>query len=236
MSMFGLSKVSIIIVVGGSLLLAFVPQIDVWFSSLFYDPALHGPGEGGFPHRGNPAAVVVYKVVRCASYLVPPMLAAAIAITLVWRRRLFGLEVKGYTYLLAVFVIGVIIITNAVLKNGWARARPDETREFGGDRRFTPAFVIAGERDGNGSWPSGHATFGFSFVAVGLLLKKRRTAAVATAGGLGGLIGLARVAQGRHFLSDVVSAFFIMYIVARVLYWVMFESRFGSRWRWPGTS
>lgn len=234
--MFGVSKVFIAVFVACSLLLALVPRIDLWFSSLFYDPDLRSSGQGGFPHRDNAAAVAVFDVVEYASYVVPCALVIGIVLTLVRKRRLFALDTKAYAYLLAVFVIGDIIIINAVLKNGWARARPDETPEFGGDRRFTPAFVIAGQRRINGSWPSGHATLGFYFVAVGLLLRKRRTVAIAAAGALGGLIGLARIAQGRHFLSDVVSAFFIMYIVARVLYWVMYESRFGSRWRWPRTS
>jgi lipid A 4'-phosphatase len=234
--MFGVSKVFIAVFVACSLLLALVPQIDLWFSSLFYDPDLYGSGHGGFPCRNNHVALVVYEVVRYTSRVLPLALVAGLVATLVRKRALFGFGTKAYAYLLAVFVIGDIIIINAVLKNGWARARPDETPAFGGDRRFTPAFVIAGQRRINGSWPSGHATLGFYFVAVGMLLRKRRTVAIAAAGALGGLIGLARIVQGRHFLSDVVSAFFIMYIVARVLYWVMYESRFWSRWRWPGSS
>jgi lipid A 4'-phosphatase len=234
--MFGVSKVFIALFVACSLLLALVPQIDLSCSSLFYDPDLYGPRHGGFLCRNNHAALIVYELIRQASRVLPLALVAGLIITLVRKRRLFGLDTKAYVYLLAVFAIGDIIIINAVLKNGWARARPDETPEFGGDRRFTPAFVIAGQRRINGSWPSGHATLGFYFVAVGLLLRRHRTAAIAAAGALGGLIGLVRIMQGRHFLSDVVSAFFIMYIVARVLYWVMYESRFGSRWRWPRTS
>jgi len=229
--MFGLSVVFIIVFVASSLLLVFVPQIDLWFSSLFYDPALHGPGHGGFPLRNNSVALIVYEVVAHVSRIVPLALIVGGGTTLVWGRRLFGLDVKAYVYLLAVFFIGVVLIINALFKDCWTRARPDETAEFGGDRRFTPAFVIAGERRINGSWPSGHATLGFYFVALGMVLKKRRTAVIAGAGALGALIGLARIAQGRHFLSDVVSAFFIMFAVARVLYWALYETQVGSRWQ-----
>jgi lipid A 4'-phosphatase len=234
--MLGLSRAFIIVFVAVSLLFVLVPRIDLWFSSLFYDPDLRGPGYGGFPLRTNMAALIIYEVVARTSRVLPMALLAGIGVTLIWKRQLFGLGPRAYVYLLAVFVIGVLLIVNALFKDCWTRARPNETTEFGGTRRFTPAFVVAGQRRTNGSWPSGHATLGFYFLSVGMLLKRRRAAVLVAASALGGLIGLARIAQGRHFLSDVVSAFFIMYIVARALYWIMYESRLASRWRWLDTS
>lgn len=234
--MLGLSKAFVIVFVAVSLLFVFVPRIDLWFSSLFYDADLRGPGHGGFAFRDSPVALVTYEVVARTSRVLPLALIAGIVVTLIWKRRLFGLGPRAYVYLLAVFVVGVLLIVNALLKDCWTRARPDETAEFGGTRRFTPAFVVAGQRRINGSWPSGHATLGFYFLSVGMLLKRRRTAVLVGASALGALIGLARIAQGRHFLSDVVSAFFIMYIVARVLYWIAYESRLAPRLRWLDTS
>ncbi len=39
----------------------------------------------------------------------------------------------------------------------------------------------------------------------------------------GSIVGLARMYQGRHFLSDVVFSFFFVYITAEILYYRMFE-------------
>jgi lipid A 4'-phosphatase len=77
----------------------------------------------------------------------------------------------------------------------------------------------------SGSWPSGHAALGFYFAAFAPLLKKRRAAATAAGVVLGALIGLGRMAQGRHFLSDVVFAYFFVSLTARLLYYFLCESR-----------
>src|SRR5262249_32944350 len=65
---------------------------------------------------------------------------------------------------------------------------------------------------------------GFSLVAFAFLLPPRlRNAATAAALGLGALVGLGRIAQGAHFLSDVVFAGLLVYGMTAVLYWWIVE-------------
>lgn len=229
--MLGLSKTFLTAFVICSLLLVLVPRIDLCASVLFHDPE-----HGGFPWHDNPAALAVYYAVRWASRVLPALLLVGLAVSLATRKKLLGLEPKAYLYLLLVFVVGIVLMVNVLFKQHWGRARPDQIIDFGGTLKFTRAFVISRQGESHGSWPSGHAAFGFYFFAVAMLLRKRRAIVMVLAGCLGAFIGLMRMIQGRHFLSDVVSAFFIIYIVARVTYYLMYESKLGSRWQWGRTS
>ena len=66
---------------------------------------------------------------------------------------------------------------------------------------------------------------GFYFIAFGFLCRQRRSLIIFFAGIYGTVLGLVRILQGGHFLSDVVFAFFIIYAVSAVLYWIMFERK-----------
>lgn len=93
------------------------------------------------------------------------------------------------------------------VKEHHLRARPFDVVEFGGVRQFTPALVKANQCDDNCAFASGHAACGFFFASLMLLDPRRRWwwIAAGTAGGLA--IGLARMAVGAHWLSDVLWAF-----------------------------
>jgi len=223
--MLGLSRAFLVVCVVCSLLLVFVPQIDMGCSRLFYD----APHES-FVWRDAPVAVFVYHAVTWASRVLPALLIVGFCVSFFARKRLLGLDARALLYLLLVFVFGVVLMVNAVFKEQWGRARPHQIAAFGGTLKFTPAYVISRQHETHGSWPSGHASFGFYFVAVAMLLKRRRGLAMVLACLLGAFFGLLRMGQGKHFVSDVVTAFFIMYIVARVLYWLLYETKLGSRW------
>lgn len=96
---------------------------------------------------------------------------------------------------------------------------------FGGTREFSPAPLPAAQCPRNCSFPSGHAALGFSLVAFALLLPPgpARRCGVAAAVGFGALVGLARIAQGAHFLSDVVYAGLLVSGMAAALRWWIVE-------------
>ena len=54
-------------------------------------------------------------------------------------------------------VLGIFVslLVNALLKDHWGRARPNETTLFGGDGAFSGPFVIAGQCARNCSFVSG---------------------------------------------------------------------------------
>lgn len=103
-------------------------------------------------------------------------------------------------------VIGAGLLVNAVLKQYWGRPRPDQTIEFGGKWEYRPIFSPGTPGQG-ASFPCGHCTMGFVFLAmIGFRRQKKILAAMGVAVGivLGVLLSAARIVQGAHFLSDTI--------------------------------
>ncbi len=104
-------------------------------------------------------------------------------------------------------IIGPGILTNALLKEYWGRPRPRDVVNFGGRSEFEPVLTYDATSEGL-SFPCGHATMGFYFLAFYFLVRGRRPdlAQGILFGSLvlGGLMGIARMTQGGHFFSDVV--------------------------------
>lgn len=129
-----------------------------------------------------------------------------------WRRVMGFLILSG--------IIGPGVITNAIVKEYWGRPRPRELVEFGGRSEFEP--ILSYDPASHGlSFPCGHATMGFFFLAFYFLVRGRRPdlAQGILFGSLaiGGLMGIARMTQGAHFFSDVVWAAAVCWYTPLVL-------------------
>jgi membrane-associated PAP2 superfamily phosphatase len=141
-----------------------------------------------------------------------------------WRKVALRPWRKVSGFLVLNGIIGPGIITNALLKEYWGRPRPRELVNFGGRSEFEPVLTYDATSGGL-SFPCGHATMGFYFLAFYFLVRGRRPdlAQGILFGSLvlGGLMGIARMTQGGHFFSDVVwSAVVCWYtplILAKVL-------------------
>jgi len=197
-------------------LLSEIPAIDLWVSGLFYEPGR------GFPLGDSLAVQIVYRgVPYLATAIVLALLSSLVAALL--RRPLLGISARAAIFLLLALAIGPGILTNVVLKDHWGRARPAQIVAFGGTRDFTPAAMPAAQCDRNCSFTSGHAAVGFYLVSFAFLARTRRGrwAGQAAAIALGSLFGLARIAQGGHFLSDVVVSGLLVYATSWLLYQAM---------------
>lgn len=133
---------------------------------------------------------------------------------------------KSALFLVLLLAIGPGLIVNVMFKEHYGRARPRELVEFGGKYQYTNIWM-KGEARKNSSFPSGHASIGFYLIAPWFLLRRRKpvqaTCWLASGIGLGLLIGLARILQGGHFLSDVLWAGGMVYITGEVLYYFIFS-------------
>jgi lipid A 4'-phosphatase len=89
--------------------------------------------------------------------------------------------------------------------------------EFGGQRQFTPPFVISQQCDRNCSFPSGEAAAAFFSLTLARALSRRKVY-FAAAVCAGAVVSLTRVAVGAHFFSDAVTSFFVMWILTDVLH------------------
>jgi lipid A 4'-phosphatase len=103
-------------------------------------------------------------------------------------------------------VIGAGVLVNSTFKQYWGRPRPSQTIEFGGKWAYRP--ISSPGTPGKGaSFPCGHCTMGFVFLAMIGFRRKSRALAVSgiTVGMiLGVLLSAARIVQGAHFLSDTI--------------------------------
>ena len=93
------------------------------------------------------------------------------------------------------------------MKGEFGRARPRDIIEFNGDQQFTRAFEISDQCHKNCSFVSGHAGIGFFFLTFGFIMRKKWAFIPGLA--LGILLSYTRIAQGGHFLSDVVIAGYV---------------------------
>lgn len=124
-------------------------------------------------------------------------------------------------FLLAALVIGPGLIVNVGLKDHFGRPRPYEVVEFGGTRPFLRLGVAEWGGPHNSSFPSGHAAAAFFVMTPGLAywLTNRRRASIWLVVGLiwGSVMGMTRLVQGGHFLSDVVWSAGLVYLVGALL-------------------
>lgn len=125
----------------------------------------------------------------------------------------------------AVFIIlavalGPGLIVNTLLKDHLGRARPNELVEYGGQYAFTQPWQ-PGPAAPNSSFPSGHAAIAFALLLPWFIWRdsRRSVAAAFLSSGLlfGSLVGLARLLQGGHYLTDVLWSGGIVYLCGGVL-------------------
>jgi lipid A 4'-phosphatase len=195
------------------------PQIDLAAAALFYRPErgfvlLAYPGWQDFKDVVNevPKAIVV----ACVLFLVLSHLLRR------WQPLRYG---ALFTALLLALGSGAAV--NAV-KDLWGRARPIQIQQFGGTQQFTPALVPAHQCERNCAFTSGHAAIGFALMAPAFFDRRRRRAWFAAGIAAGALLGLMRMAQGGHFLSDVVFSGWIMFGVALAIDRALRRLRYGQ--------
>lgn len=118
---------------------------------------------------------------------------------------------------------GLIVHTS---KDFWGRPRPKQIQQFGGQQAFRPYYYpnFFHQPEPSKSFPSGHASMGFYFFALIILGRHYRSrwlyyTGIGVSLVLGGLLSLARIAQGGHFLSDVLMSALIMWLVSIGLYY-----------------
>lgn len=213
------------------LLFLLAPEVDLAFSSLFYRP-----GEG-FWLRHHGLLEFVHAAIEWLSWAVPAVLLGLLLLS--WpplsalAARVTGAGSLGQrlarwrrpaAFLLLLLALGPGLLVNGVLKEHVERARPHQIAEFGGERLFTPPFLPTRECSSNCSFVSGHAAFGFyllgaAFIAAPGARRRWLLAGLAS----GAIVGLMRILQGGHFLSDVVFAGFAVYMVAALTHRLLFS-------------
>jgi lipid A 4'-phosphatase len=199
-----------------------LPRLDLAVSDL-----LHTPQEG-FVFRNNAWVLAVDGSVRYIVIALLLALVSLLAIGFMQQAEAIRRLRRGIVYLFIVLLAGPGLVVNSLLKDHWGRARPDQVVEYGGTLQYTPPFLPANECGRNCSFVSGHAAVPFYFVAFGFLFPRQRRAWIFASIAAGAVVGLSRMLQGDHFVSDIVFSFFAVYFVAKWAHRFMFSPATGS--------
>ena len=128
----------------------------------------------------------------------------------------YDFSFKNILFIWSSLIISIIIIINILLKGLWGRARPNDVLQLGGSDVYSPWYKITDECLNNCSFVSGDASVGFSMLVLFFITRKTIYCYLAVV--LGSLLGLVRIAEGGHFLSDVVFSFLVVAISTILLF------------------
>lgn len=180
---------------GVSIVVSAFPRIDIMAAA-----RLACPGQAVWCHKADQPWDWLYRFgplppVACG---IAGLGLGAVGIA----RRSRRLRAAGF-FLAANLVLGPGILGNSV-KPLWGRPRPRHIEQFGGAQQYRPVWAPRPGARGT-SFPSGHVVTAFSLGGLSLLASSLgvRWMLLAVSLAYGGLTGIARVAQGAHFVTDV---------------------------------
>jgi len=195
-------------------------DLDRGLASFFYRPP------AGWIFRDHWLWMLFYE------YGMVPGLVLAIGGLLVLLASIIMPRLRRYwrpaTFLLLLALIGPGFLVHAVGKDMWGRPRPNDTLDFGGQRPYHQVYQPAGPDLGK-SFPSGHAAIGFYMIAPFFLLRRRKhkmaLVALASGGCYGTLMSIGRMAQGGHYLTDVLWSAYLVHMTGMLLYYLLQPDR-----------
>jgi lipid A 4'-phosphatase len=205
------------------LICAVDPQLDLDLAGLTFDPGrqLFGVNAQPWVQHAREAARAIVGLLVLPAFI-------AILLKLIRPHRRMLIEGRAALFLIATLALGPGVLTNLVLKDHWARARPIDVQQFGGANRFTPWWDPRGDCPNNCSFVAGEPSGAFWTLAPAALAPPQlRAVAYGAALAFGAGVGALRIGAGSHFFSDVVFAGVLMYLVV----W----AGYGLIYRWPAT-
>lgn len=181
-----------------ALMLVFdMTPIDFRLEHLFYQP-----GVGFIGRKSYWLENILHDRVKQA------VIALSVALFLAFVASWFYAPLRQWRRSLGYVVLALSLTTSVVmpLKIATGVHCPWSLSDFGGSETYTPLLAHRAETDKPGlCWPGGHASTGFSLIALFFALRDRRIkaarVALVLALTLGVVLSLGRMAQGAHFLS-----------------------------------
>lgn len=188
------------------------PGIDLWASRLFYLGSQDFVGNNFvFPEIARTLFLAMF-VFACL------ITAVGLFIALLTRSSWFNLSVTKWMFIACCLAVGPGVIAHLCLEGHWGRARPVDVIEFGGQKTFTSPIHPSDQCERNCSFVPGEASMMYMiFFAAGLVFKTRARMLVILGLVFGSAAGLLRMAQGAHFLSDVLFAGILMAVTAATI-------------------
>jgi lipid A 4'-phosphatase len=122
-------------------------------------------------------------------------------------------------------VLGPGLLVNGILKNYWGRPRPVEISRFGGEWEYRKVWDPGIPGRGK-SFPCGHCSMAFSVASAAAFFPIHpvmATGALVVGVSYGIIMGVARIAQGGHFPTDVLWSGVLVLVLVATLYYVVFR-------------
>ena len=205
------------------LICAVDPQLDLDLAGITFDASRHMFGVNAqlWVQHTREAARIAIALLALPAFL-------AILLKLIFPNRRMLIDARAALFLIATLALGPGLLTNLLLKDHWGRPRPIDIQQFGGDYRFKPWWDPRGDCPNNCSFIAGEPSGAFWTLAPAALAPpplQPLAYGVALAFGVG--LGALRIGAGAHFLSDVVFAGLLTYLLIWVVYALIY--------RWPST-
>lgn len=115
-------------------------------------------------------------------------------------------------------MLGPGLVIEGGFKQALCRPRPAQVTTFGGDQAFQAVPKLRGHAEPHRSFVSSHAAAGFWLMSLGVTAGatwRRRWLAIGVVAGAA--IGLGRILQGGHFLTDIIFAFYAVWIPCEIV-------------------
>lgn len=190
------------------LVIAFIalPQLDLMASGSFYRDG------AWLLDRDSPWLYPIYMGLPRLGQLLFLLVGVLLVLSLVDQHGKFRGMRSVLVFLFAGILVGPVLVVDVGLKDHSGRARPINIQPFGGTKEFSPAFISANQCVKNCSFVSGHvvgASFIMAFGWLGAPHIRRRWLLGSL--GFAGVVGIARMLPGGHFLSDIAFAWIFVY-------------------------
>ena len=210
-----------------SIIFFFFPNLDITFSGLFFsnDNQFIASEKTWFIYF---VRKMLLPLMALLSFFIP---LAAMIKYLLYKDKILNICVRDWVYFFSCLILGTVIIVNAIFKNLWGRARPNDTIIFGGDQPFSIPWLNVEYCETNCSFVSGDVSF-FT-LTLALLIIFNKTSWNIYAYIVIVVVSFLRMMEGDHFLSDTVMSFIITYLVIKVLHSLfkkMPEDIYLNRW------
>lgn len=210
--------VTVLLVAAASAVFLAFPQVDLWFSELFYR------ARGGFWLRRNDALGFFRATNDVLIGAAVVVLVASVAVKLARPGKPSPVPPNIVVFLVSTLLLGPLLLVNVILKGMWGRPRPVQVEVFGGETPYVEVWRITDWCDSNCSFVAGEASSAAWLVAVALTLPRSlRPVAVGVALAYALLISLNRIAFGGHFLSDVLLSFGLTALVILIVHRLVVE-------------
>ena len=179
---------------------------DLFFSSLFYK------GDNQFLLQSFYTITLFFRKIVLPTILVYVLFLPLISKIMPIKKLFFGYSFvfKDIIYIWSNVLVSLVVVINLIFKTFWGRARPGDVLQLGGEGNFSPWYQISDACSSNCSFVSGDAAVGFSLVVLYFITKNSYYLYSSVV--LGFLLGIIRIAEGGHFLSDIIFSGIIVFL------------------------